>query len=206
MLSPEFEAAESVFAGNTAGGDFAPPPTAPAATLPPVIPCARRRAARYAEIDRDGQIVTVQLADTLRRLAASADARSPELLWARVGEALEASRAAHRALNNARINLRAHRQAVYSDSAPLPTTLAPYRHHGNYRGAFGSMAELGNCLRGALGITAGLPSAERTAIACDLHLRGEIWTIELEGALHVFGRPGTGADLLLASERPPPDT
>lgn len=207
MLSPEFEAATPVLAENSAGSDSAPATTVSAAMLTPRIPCARRRAARHAEIDRDSQLVTAALADALRRLARSADSRSPELLWARVGEALEASRAAYRALNNARINLRACRQTIHDDSALLPAELVHYRHHGNYRGAFCSMAELGNCLRGALGITAGLSPAERAAIACDLHLRGEIWTIEQEeGAVHVFGRPGTAADLFLASERPAPDT
>lgn len=67
------------------------------------------------------------------------------------------------------------------------------------------MAELGNCLRGALGITSGLPPDERTALARELHLRGDIWTIEQDGVVHVFGCPGSAADMLLASERPRPD-
>ena len=64
---------------------------------------------------------------------------------------------------------------------------------------------LGNCLRSALGITAGLPPPARAALARELHLRGDVWTLVHEGAVHVFGRPGSGADLILACERPQPD-
>lgn len=171
-------------------------------TGPPVVSSAERRAARHAEIDRDGRVVAEVLQDALRRITGSAISQTPEQIWARLGEAIEASRAAYRALNGARITLRARRYTVFADSAPLPASLRWFRHHGNYRGAFGSMAELGNCLRAALGITAGLAPEERTRIARELHLRGDIWTIEHEGAVHVFGRPGSSADLVLASERP----
>lgn len=171
---------------------------------PPLRPCAVRRAARHAEIERDAQVVAAGLLDALRHILTAATS-SPERLWTCVGEAVEASRASHRALNNARITLRSRRSTVHADSAPLPASLIHYRHHGNYRGAFGSMSELGNCLRGALGINAGLPAAAREALARELHLRGDIWTIGHEGAVHVFGLPGSGADLSLACERPRPD-
>jgi hypothetical protein len=173
------------------------------ATRPPLASCAVRRAARHQEVARDAQVVAESLRDTLRHVADTA--LSPEQIWVRVGEAVAASRAAHRALNNARITLRARRSAFYADSAPLPASLVFYRHHGNYRGAFRSMAELGNCLRGALGITGGLPPQARAALARELHLRGDLWTFEHQGAVHVFGRPGSGADLILACERPLPD-
>jgi hypothetical protein len=173
------------------------------AVQPPLASCAVRRAARHAEIARDAQVVAEALRDTLRRILEAA--LPAEQLWVRVGEAVAASRVAHRTLNDARITLRARRSAVYADSAPLPASLAFYRHHGNYRGAFVSMAELGNCLRGALGITAGLSPLARAALARELHLRGDVWTLEHEGAVHVFGRPGSGADLILACERPWPD-
>lgn len=205
MLSPEFEGVASVLPFDAYRSESAPPATSPDRVLAAVIPCALRRAARHAEIDRDGQVVAGALVDALRRIIASAGSLSPDKLWARVDEATKASRAAHAALNNARITLRAHRYAIYSDSAPLPASLGPLRHHGNYRGVFASMAELGNCLRGALGITSGLPPAERTALARELHLRGDIWTIEQDDVVHVFGRPGGAADMLLASERPRPD-
>lgn len=174
----------------------------PATPPAPILSSAERRAARHAEIDRDARVVAEALHDALRRLAAPGAVQAPDLLWARTLEAVEASRAAHRALNNARITLRARRYTSHDDSAPLPASLRWFRHHGNYRGAFGSMAELGNCLRGVLGIAAGLPPAARVTIARELHLRGDIWTIEHEGAVHVFGRPGSSADLFLASERP----
>ena len=163
-----------------------------------------RCAARHEEIDRDGRLVTEALLDALRRIASSPASHLPGQIWARVGDAVEASRAAYGALNNARITLRGMRYATHCDSAPLPASLRHFRHHGNYRGAFRSMAELGNCLRGALGITTALSPAERTTIARQLHLCGDIWTLEHEGAVHVFGRPGCDADLILASERPEP--
>lgn len=173
------------------------------AAQPPLASCAVRRAARHAEVVRDAQVVAEGLHDALRRIIEAA--LPPEQLWVRVGEAVAASRAAHRALGDARITLRARRSAVHADSAPLPASLMFYRHRGNYRGAFGSMAELGNCLRGALGITAGLPLPARAALARELHLCGDVWTLVHEGAVHVFGRPGSGADLILACERPRPD-
>ena len=173
------------------------------AAQPPPASCAVRRAARHAEVARDAQVVAESLRYALHHIAESA--LHPEQIWVRVGEAVVASRAAHRALNNARITLRARRSATHADSAPLPASLSFYRHHGNYHGAFTSMAELGNCLRGALGIAAGLPRPARAALARELHLCGDIWTIEHEGAVHVFGRPGSGADLILACERPRPD-
>lgn len=216
MLNPEFVAHTPDLPGSATASESAPssrlgcqqPRSAasPASGLTPHISSALRRAARHAEVDRDTQLVAAALLDTLRRIVSSAASQPPEQLWARVGEALAANRAAHLSLNSARITLRAHRYAAYSDSAPLPASLGPLRHHGNYRGAFASMAELGNCLRGALGITSGLSPAERTGIARDLHLCGDIWTIELDGAVHVFGRPGSTADMLLAGEKTPPDT
>ena len=169
----------------------------------PLASCAGRRAARHAEVIRDAQVVAEGLHDALRRILEAA--LPPEQTWIRVGEAVAASRAAHRALGDAWITLRTRRAAVHADSAPLPASLAFYRHRGNYRGAFASMAELGNCLRSALGITAGLPPPARAALARELHLRGDVWTLVHEGAVHVFGRPGSGADLILACERPQPD-
>ncbi|MCY0995467.1 hypothetical protein OV203_50550 [Nannocystis sp. ILAH1] len=83
---------------------------------------------------------------------------------------------------------------------PLPLSLASQRQLGNYHGAFRSLAELGNCLRLAVGVTAGLTVAERVAITCDLHARGDIRVVEHENAVHVFGRPDSTADRVLASE------
>ncbi|WP_143141431.1 hypothetical protein [Nannocystis exedens] len=83
---------------------------------------------------------------------------------------------------------------------PLPLSLAAHRQLGNYHGAFRSLAELGNCLRLAVGVTAGLTVAERVAVARDLHARGDIRVVEHENAVHVFGRPDSAADRVLASE------
>ncbi|WAS96377.1 hypothetical protein [Nannocystis punicea] len=164
-----------------------------------------RRAARLAEIRRDEELVAEALVDALRRVIAVKTPRTPDQIRAELDAAVKRSDEAQRALNVARISLRSRRNILYADSAPLPASIAAYRHRGNYRGAFGSMSELGNCLRSALGIVSGLTIADRTAIARNLHLHGDIWTLEHQGAVHVFGRPGSGADLILASERPSPD-
>ena len=95
------------------------------------------------------------------------------------------------------------RATVFDDSAPLPAALEPFRDRGSYRGAFASVAELGNILRPVLGIAAGLPRPERERIARELCRRGELWITTHDGVVHVFGRPGGSADLLLADERPP---
>lgn len=89
---------------------------------------------------------------------------------------------------------------LHGDTAPLPLALAPHRQLGNYHGAFRSLAELGNCLRLAVGVTAGLTVAGRVAIARDLQKRGDLCVLEHENAVHVFARPGSDADRVLASE------
>ena len=96
------------------------------APQPPLASCAGRRAARHAEVIRDAQVVAEGLRDALGRILEAA--LPPEQIWIRVGEAVAASRAAHRALGDARITLRACRSAVHADSAPLPASLAFYRH------------------------------------------------------------------------------
>ncbi|MBZ5713949.1 hypothetical protein [Nannocystis pusilla] len=89
------------------------------------------------------------------------------------------------------------------DLAPLPVALTPFRDRGHYRGAFAWVADLGNILRPVLGIRAGLPRAERERITRELCLRGDLWITVQCGVVHVFGRPGSDADLCLAGERPP---
>lgn len=90
------------------------------------------------------------------------------------------------------------------DSAPLPAGLRHCRDRGSYRGAFASVADLGNILRPVLGIAAGLPRPERERIAHELCQRGELWITVHDGLVHVFVRPGGSVDLLLANERPLP--
>jgi hypothetical protein len=88
-----------------------------------------------------------------------------------------------------------------------------YGHRGNYHGVHASMATLGLIL----GHLVGHPDGEverRTAasLAEDLHRRCEIWTVERDGVVHVFARPGSDADRVLSGgarrmtrtlERPP---
>jgi len=164
-----------------------------------------RRSARRAEIERDHRLVTATLVGALRRIThgAATAAGEPEPLWQQVQAALAASREDFRRLNNARINLRAERGAGFDDSRPLPDALACYRHRGNYRGEFRSMAALGAVLSRSR-VTPDRPPQAAAGLAEALHLRGELWTFELDDAVHVFTTPHSPSDVALARLRPPP--
>lgn len=163
-----------------------------------------RRTARRAEIERDHRLVTATLVGALRRIThnAATTVGEPEQLWQQVEAALEASREDFRRLNNARINLRADRCAAFEDSKPLPDALACYRHRGNYRGEFRSMAALGAVLSRSRD-TLDKPQPA-VGFAEALHLRGELWTFEHAGSVYVFSQPGSPSDSALA-ERHMPD-
>jgi hypothetical protein len=157
-----------------------------------------RRTARRAEIERDHRLVTATLVGALRRIIhnAATTVDEPEQLWQQVEAALEASREDFRRLNNARINLRAERSAAFEDSKPLPDALACYRHRGNYRGEFRSMAALGAVL------SRSREDKPQPGLAEALHLRGELWTFELDDVVHVFTTPHSPSDDALARLRP----
>lgn len=166
-----------------------------------------RRTARRAELERDHRLVTAALVGALRRISHSAATTDtdPEQLWLRVQDALEVSREVFRRLNSGRINLRADRAAQrFDDSKALPEALACYRHRGNYRGEFPSMAMLGALLRRSREPDDAARSQETSGFAEELHLRGELWTFELEGSIHVFTTPHGPCDVALARLRPPP--
>ena len=161
--------------------------------------CARRRAARRLEIDRDHRLVTRGLAGEVARLLADKANDHPEMLIDRLEAALEVSRADYQRLNNTRINLRGDRGAHFEDSVSLPAALVVYGHRGNYHGAHVSMDTLGSLLGPLLARPerdAGHVSA--VSVAEEMHLRCEIWTLELGSVVHVFARPGSDADRALA--------
>ena len=174
-----------------------------------MTPCDRRTA-RRAEIERDHRLVTAALVATLRRIAHDAATTDvdPEHLWKHVEGALQASHEIFRRLNNARINLRAGRAMQhFEDSKPLPEVLACYRHRGNYRGEFRSMAALGALLSRSRVDPEDLTHPhEAKGLAEHLHLRGELWTFELEDSVHVFTTPNGPSDIALARLRPPRTT
>ncbi len=158
-----------------------------------------RRAARRIEVDRDQQLVSRSLVRQASRLLTEERGSHPEVLIERLEAVLAAARADHQRLGNARINLRAERSARFEDSAPLPAVLAVYGHRGNYHGVHVSMSALGLILGHLVGHPEG--EVERTtaaALAEELHRRCEIWTLERDGVVHVFARPGTDADKVLA--------
>lgn len=166
-----------------------------------------RRTARRAELERDHRLVTAALVGALRRITHSATTTStdPEHLWVRVQDALDVSREVFRQANSRRINLRAARAAQrFDDSKTPPEALACYRHRGNYRGEFPSMAMLGTLLRRSREPDDATHSPESSGFAEELHLRGELWTLELEGSIHVFTTPHGPSDVALARLRPPP--
>jgi len=160
-----------------------------------------RHAARRAEIERDHYVVAAALVVGLRRIARDT-ATDPENLCQRVEDTIAASRAAYRRLNDARINLRSQRNGRWEDSQGLPAPLVCYRHRGNYHGTFPSMVALGVALRRVRGVPEDQRDDGAAGIAHKLHLRGELWTFELGGAVHVFSQPGSPSDAALALLRP----
>lgn len=158
---------------------------------------AGRRSPRRAEVERDGQLVTAKLIHDLQRVLHGETGRGadPEHLWQVIDGKLAASRDVHRSLTRARVTLRAQRATSWDDSRPLPAALACYRHRGNYRGGFRSMAAIG-VLLGPSSQSAARP--DPVAIAHELHLRGELWTFEFAGLVHVFTTPGSNSDKALS--------
>lgn len=177
---------------------------------PREVPCAvadrtgvgscARRAARRLEIDRDHRLVTRGLAREVSRVLAADEADGhPEILIERVEAALAVSRADYQRLNNTRINLRGDRGAHFEDTVRLPAALAVYGHRGNYHGAHASMETLGSLLGSLVGFPEGDAGRFTAASLAEvLHRRCEIWTLELSGVVHVFARPGSDADRVLA--------
>ncbi len=161
--------------------------------------CARRRAARRLEIDRDHRLVSRGLAREVVRLLADGADDHPEILIERIEAALEVSRADCQRLNNTRINLRGERGARFEDSVSLPAALVVYGHRGNYHGAHASMDTLGSVLAPLVARPEGdAGHVSAVSLAEEMHRRCEIWTLELSGVVHVFARPGSGADRALA--------
>jgi len=164
-----------------------------------------RREARRAEIDRDQRLVALGFLKNLQRLVDDQVARVllddavwPDQVLEAVQAVLEAGAAEHRDLNDLRINLRGQRCATFEDTAPLPEMLAAYRHRGNYHGAFATMADAGRVLLLELALPEGwLDRGLGVMLAELLHRRGELWTFERSGAVHVFARPGSPADQAL---------
>jgi hypothetical protein len=158
-----------------------------------------RRAARRLEIDRDQQLVSKSLVRQASRLLKDEHGSHPEVLIERMEAVLAASRADHQRLSNARINLRVARDAWFADSVPVPAALAVYGHRGNYHGVHASMPALGLMLGHLVGHPEG-EAVDSTAasLAEELHRRGEIWTLERDGVVHVFARPDSDADQILA--------
>lgn len=163
----------------------------------PALGSACRRAARRVEIDRDHRLVRRGLIREVSRLLVEDPGADPEVLIERIEAALRASRADHQRLNNARINLRADRGAQFADSERLPEALAAFGHRGNYHGTHASMAALGQLLGPLLARPDG-EAGPAAALAEDMHRLGEIWTLERDGVVHVFARPESAADGMLA--------
>ena len=165
-----------------------------------------RREARRAEIDRDHRLVALGFLKNLQRLVDDQVARVllddavwPDQVLEAVQTVLAAGAAEHRHLNDERINLRGHRGATFEDTAPLPEVLAAYRHRGNYHGAFATMGDAGRVLLLELELPEGwVDRGLGVMLAEMLHRRGELWTFERNGAIHVFCRPGSPADQALS--------
>jgi hypothetical protein len=165
-----------------------------------------RREAHRAEIERDHRLVSLSFLhdletlvdDELARLMVEHASAAPFLLLEKVEALVATCREDLVRLNNERIELRAERHRERADLVPLPEVLAAFRHRGNYHGAFATVADLGRALGAGFGLPeAWMHSTAAAALAEALHRRGEIWTFERNGAVHVFGKPRSTADRIL---------
>lgn len=163
-----------------------------------------RNVAHRAEIRRDTEVVIAALKAEIAQIFEAARVAETPLqdVWLNVYTATSESQRAAQTIESLRATLLGNGSVENTDSVPLPPALRWFRHRGNYHGVYSSLRELGNILRPALRIVWGLTPEARVNVARCLHLRGELWTYEQDGQLHVFARPGSTVDELLASERP----
>jgi hypothetical protein len=154
--------------------------------------CARRRAARRLEIDRDHRLVSTGLVREVSRLLVEEPGADPEVLIERMEAALIGqSRRPSAPQQRAHQPPRGARRGVRGQRVSLPAALAVYGHRGNYHGAHvvHGGARSGPGLRSWRSRTVRPGALPAAALAEELHLRCEIWTLECGGAVHVFARP-----------------
>ncbi|MCY0994696.1 hypothetical protein OV203_46655 [Nannocystis sp. ILAH1] len=164
-----------------------------------------RVAARQAELRRDAQILRAALSADIAQIFETARVAETPLptLWLDIHDATAANREAAEYLVNLRETLRSNPFRDYQDSVDLPAELQWFRHRGAYHGVYETLRELGNILRPAMKIALGMTPEARANVARTLHLRGKLWTYEDDARrLHVFARPYSTVDALLAAERP----
>ncbi|MFY0531468.1 hypothetical protein [Nannocystis pusilla] len=124
-------------------------------------------------------------------------------MWLEVHAATAANQEAAAYLMNLRETLRNNPFPHYEDTVELPPALRWFRHRGAYHGVLETLRELGNILRPAMKIALGMTPEASANVARTLHLRGKLWTFEDDRRrLHVFARPYSTVDALLAAERP----
>lgn len=171
-----------------------------------------RRQRLQEELDRDARVAAAGLArelvrtafDTLER-AALGDATPDVLGFLAQVEALTGQyRQHHRDLDNAR-----RRRGDGEDDAGTRSARS-FAHVGYYFGAYPDLetfardaaASLGWRREPWAGALHGPPALDLRALAVDLHVRGEFWTVELDGVVHAFSLdpPGRDADAERARE------
>lgn len=177
-----------------------------------------RRQRLLKENDRDARVTAAGFArelvrtafETLER-AALGDA-TPDVagFLARVEALTGEYRQHHRDLDNAR-RRRPEPQADAESEPPRP-----FAHVGLYFGTYPDLetfareAALGLQQGPWAGALHGPPAVDWRALALDLHVRGEFWTVELDGLVHAFSLEPQGRDedaerareLLRAEDRP----
>ncbi len=134
------------------------------------------------EIARDEAVVLAALRRDLDALRVAARHLAPADLRHALADRLDHARRRRRALNDRRLSARA-RPPPRAWSASCPPRLRPFLHRGRYLGAFASPAAFAALLLPARAAT------DPRALVDHLHLSGVVWTLPIDGRLHVFAAP-----------------
>jgi hypothetical protein len=163
-----------------------------------------RRQRLQREKDRDARVTVAGFARELVRTAFDT------LETAALGDAtpdvpglltkIEALTGQYRQLQRDLDNARQRRADKADDAAAGPVTPRSFAHVGHYFGAYPDLETFARDAAASLGndpwagALHGPPRTDLRALAIDLHVRGEFWTIELDGVVHAFSLDPPGRD------------
>lgn len=167
-----------------------------------------RRQRLQREFDRDARVTAAGLArelvktafDTLEK-AALGDATPDVAGFLAQVEALAGQYREHqRDLFNARLRRPAVTGEVADPEVPAPARR--FAHVGHYFGAYPDLETFARDAAASLGLSRepwagalhGPARPDLRALAIDLHVRGEFWTVELDGVVHAFSVDPQGRD------------
>lgn len=165
-----------------------------------------RRQRLQKEIDRDARVAAAGFARELVRTAfntleqAALGDRTPDVagFLAQVEALTGRYRQHHRDLDNAR----ERRRGEPGDGADVPPEARRFSHVGHYFGTYPDLETFARDAAASLGLSRepwagalhGPAWCDMRALAIDLHVRGEFWTVELGGVVHAFSLEPPGRD------------